>query len=744
MAISRRDFIRIGAAGTAATALGTGAMSEWWGLDRYAVADPGTEGDEVIATFCELCFWKCGVLAHKRDGRVTKLVGNPKHPLSRGRLCPRGTGGTGLLYDPDRLRQPLLRVRSRGEDVFEPVSWDHALDFIAERLSAIRDEHGPEAVALFSHGFGGGWFKHLFKAYGTRNIAGPSYAQCRGPREEGYRLTIGRSLGSPEPIDIDNTRCLTLIGSHLGENMHNTQVQELADGLDRGMGLVVVDPRYSVAASKADHWLPIRPGTDTALLLAWIHVLLDEQRYDRDYVEAHAVGLDELREAVVDKTPEWAYVRTGIRPDLIRQTARFISAARPASLIHPGRRAVWYGNDTQRARAMAILAALLGSFGRRGGYLEQSKMSVPPIDTPEYPTPSRPPADMVQEQVYPFANERLASSLIDASIPGTAEYDIKGWFVYGTNLIHSVPKMDHTIEAIRKLDLLVSVDVLPAEICGWSDVVLPESTYLERYDDLWTPRYKQPFVALRQPVVAPMYDSKPGSWIARELGLRLGLEAHFPLADAEQVIRQRCERAELDIVELARDGVILGDTPPTCEEEGLGLAFPTPSGRIELHSATLEEAGFAPVPEFQAPEEPGPGYLRVLSGRSPVHTFGRTTNNAELLEVAPGNEVWLNAGLAAGLPGFEGAPLRDGEHVVLINQDDVRSEPVRIRLTQRIRGDCVYMVHGFGHTARGLSRAAGNGAAHSRMVTRSQRDPLMGGTALNTNFVRLERAEVRA
>ena len=742
MAISRRNFIKFSAAGAAAAAFGTGAMSEWWGLDRYAVADPGTDGDEVIPTFCELCFWKCGVLAHKRDGRVTKLVGNPKHPLSRGRLCPRGTAGTGLLYDPDRLRQPLMRVRSRGEDVFEPVTWEHALDYIAERLSAIRDEHGPEAVALFSHGFGGGWFKHLFKSYGTPNIAGPSYAQCRGPREEGYRLTIGRSLGSPEPIDIENTRCLTLIGSHLGENMHNTQVQELAEGLDRGMGLVVVDPRFSVAASKADHWLPIRPGTDTALLLAWIRVLLDERRYDREYVEAHTVGLEKLREAVADKTPEWAYVRTGIRPDRIRETARFISAARPASLIHPGRRAVWYGNDTQRARAMAILAALLGSFGRRGGYIEQSKMSVPKFDSSAYPKPGRAPADQVQKQVYPYANERLASSLIDASIPGTAEYDVKGWFVYGTNLIHSVPRMKHTIEAIRSLDLLVSVDVLPAEICGWSDVVLPESTYLERHDDLWTPRYKQPFVALRQPVVEPMYQSRPGWWIARELGLRLGLADYFPFESAEQVIRQRCESAELDIAQLYRDGVLLGDAPPTCEEEGLALAFPTPSGRIELYSAPLEEAGFAPVPEFQAPEEPPAGYLRVLSGRSPVHTFGRTTNNAELLEVDPGNQIWLNAGLAAALPGFEGAPLENGEQVVLVNQDDVRSAPVSLRLTERIRGDCVYMVHGFGHTARGLSRAAGNGAAHSGLVTRSPRDPLMGGTALNTNFVRIERAEV--
>ncbi len=143
-------------------------------------------------------------------------------------------------------------------------------------------KYGPEALALFSHGFGGSWFKHLLQAYGTNNIAAPSYAQCRGPREVGYYLTFGNGVGSPETIDIENARCITLIGSHLGENMHNTQVQEFADALGNGAELVVVDPRFSTAAGKARYWLPIKPGTDIALLLAWMHVIINENRYDAD------------------------------------------------------------------------------------------------------------------------------------------------------------------------------------------------------------------------------------------------------------------------------------------------------------------------------------------------------------------------------------------------------------------------------------------------------------------------------
>ena len=139
MAQSRREFIKIGSAGVAVAAAGTGLATQWWGLDPDLVHDPGTDGDRVVPTFCELCFWKCGLLAHVKNGRVTKIQGNPDHPLSNGHLCPRGTGGMGLLYDPDRLKKPLLRRNGkRGDQTFEEVSWETALDFTAEKLLKIQ------------------------------------------------------------------------------------------------------------------------------------------------------------------------------------------------------------------------------------------------------------------------------------------------------------------------------------------------------------------------------------------------------------------------------------------------------------------------------------------------------------------------------------------------------------------------------------------------------------------------------
>jgi len=737
--VSRRRFIQIGGAAAAGAAVASGLTTRWWGLDANRVDDPATDGDQVVASFCELCFWNCGVLAHVKDGKVTKVVGNPDHPLSRGMLCPRGAGATGMIYDPDRLKKPLVRTSKRGDDVFEEVSWDAALNRVAEGLLQVKARHGPEAVALFTHGFGGSWFKHFMKVWGSPNVGAPSYAQCRGPREAGYQLTYGSGLGSPEPIDIENARVITLIGSHLGENMHNTQVQELADAVGRGAELVVVDPRYSVAAGKAKHWLPIKPGTDIALLLAWMNVMFEEGLADSAYLARWATGVEELKAHVASRSPEWAWPITGIRPELIRESARLIASARPASLVHPGRHTTWYGDDTQRARAMAILAAMLGSWGHRGGYLATGKFPLagyPLPKPPEHPG-AKPRADRPKAGGYPVADEVIASGLCDATTPGHALYDLKAWIVYGTNLIQAMPDTRKTVQAIQNLDLMVAIDILPMEICGWADVVLPECTYLERDDDLAAPAYKRPFVAVRQPAVPPMYDSKPGWWIAKELGNRVGLGAHFPWKDGREFVDVRLQASRIDVAEIRRKGAVLGPRIATCVEEGAAPPIALPTGKIALFSEELKALGFDPLPSYYPQEEGPPGMMRLLTGRAPTETFGRTANNRLLAQPYPENEVWVNADVARSLP----VPVRNGDWVVLVNQDGARAGPVRAKVTERIRGDCVYLVHGWGHTARGLGYARGRGASDSALVTRYKVDPIMGGTGMNVNFVRLEPSE---
>jgi thiosulfate reductase/polysulfide reductase chain A len=744
--LSRRRFLKISTA-TAGLAAAGGALA---GAAR-ALDLGGTGGGTAptglqrIPTFCDVCFWKCGAIAYVEDGRLWKIEGNPDDPLSRGRLCPRGTGGIGAHSDPDRLKAPLIRRTARGQDEWATVTWDEAFEYIAERLKRIKSTYGPEAVALFSHGIGGNFLKHTLRAYGTPNITAPSFAQCRGPRDVGFSLTFGEEVGSPERTDIRNSRCLVLIGSHLGENMHNSQVQEFAEAIGAGASLIVVDPRFSIAAGKAKHYLPIKPGTDLALLLAWMNVIVSEDLFDKAYVEQYGFGFDAFKAEIAPYTPEWAYPETGIAPDIIRETAREMARYRPATLVHPGRHATWYGDDTQRSRAIALLNALLGSWGRQGGFYTPVSMDVPGYPYPPYPTPTKGKVDNAvvgagfpgpgggegSRPKYPFASETLTTGIRDATITGRP-YPIKSWFVYSTNLIHTLPNEAETIKAIQNLDLLVVIDVIPSEMAGWADVVLPESVYLERYDDLDVEWFREPFVALRQPVVASPDDQKPNWWIARELARKLGHEAYYPWKTIEEYLQARLARAGLSLEDLKRTGLAKGAPQPIYFADGAEASFPTPSGKIEFYSTQLRDAGFDPVPRYRRPAEPPPGSFRLIFGRAPVHTFARTQNNPLLAQMMDENEVWVNADVAARYG------LASGAYVRLRNQDGVVSNRVKVLATERIRPDCVYLVHGFGHTSVRLRRAAGRGASDAQLITRYETDPLMGGTGMNVNFVTME------
>ena len=725
--LSRRRFLKLSAGTISLAAAGYSLTA------RESKSPFEKKGVQKIPTYCDICFWKCGTIAYVRDGELWKVEGNPEDPLSRGRLCPRGTGGVGAHFDPDRLRAPLISKQQRGEEVWQEVTWDEALGYIAEKMQKIKSEYGPEAVALFSHGIGGNFLKHTIKAFGSPNISAPSFAQCRGPRDVGFRLTFGEDVSSPERTDIKNAKCLVLIGSHLGENMHNTQVQEFADAIDNRASIIVVDPRYSVAASKAKYYLPIKPGTDLALILAWMNVVIKEGLFDKEYVAKHGFGFEQFAALISQNTPEWAYPQTGIDPEVIRETAREMARYGPANLVHPGRRVTWYGDDAQRSRAIALLNALLGSWGRKGGFYYPASMDVPSYPYPEYPKPAKPKVDNPNHK-YPFAHETITTGIREATLTGSP-YPIKGWMVYATNLLHALPNEEETIKAIQNLDLMVVVDVVPSEIAGWADVVLPESVYLERHDDLNVEWFREPFIALRQPVIEAPHDQKPNWWMAKELAKRLGLGNYYPWDTIEDYFRQRLTAAGYSYDELRKKGIIRGQKQPNYFDEGVPAEFPTPSGKIEFYSLQLQKAGFDPVPKYQSPEAGPPGSFRLLYGRAPVHSFSRTHTNRILSDMMDENEVWINAVVAARMG------LRSCQYVALRNQDGVVSNKVKVKATERIRPDCVYLVHGFGHTAKGLRHAYRKGASDAQLITRYKTDPLMGGTAMNANFVTIEAVE---
>ncbi len=686
-----------------------------------------------LPTYCEVCFWKCAAWAYMDEkGKLSKLIGNDSDPHCNGRLCPRGTGGIGMYFDEDRLTSPLIRVTENGKQTYRKASWDEALDFIASKMKAIGEKYGPESIALFNHGSPGHHFTHLFNAFGSNTVAAPSYAQCRGPREAAWKATFGASLGSPEPTDIRDTRCLVLIGSHLGENMHNSQVQEMSDAIDRGADIITVDPRYSTAASKSKFWLPIKPATDIALLMAWIHVLIDEDLYDKKYVEKYCTGLDRLMHHVRRMTPEWAYGITTIQPDLIRQSARLMAAAAPATIVHPGRHVTWYGDDTQRSRAIAILNALLGTWGRRGGFYFDEKKSLPEYPMPEYPTPKWGWRE-THGGKYPLAGMAVTNAFLDASIPQEgSDSMIKAWFVTGTNLPLAMPEKDKFEKAVNSLEFVVVVDTMPMEITGYADVVLPECTYLERYDEIRNSPNREPYIALRMPVAAPLGESKPAWWMTKQLGERLGLGAYFPYKEYEEVLDWQLKQVGSSLEEMKKIGVKKYERKgrPLYLQDGEDMHFGTPSGKIELYSTEFEKQGFDPLPNYVAHDEPPANYYRLIYGRAPMHTFSRTANNPYLTDLMDENDVWVNPKVAK----IWG--LHNGQEVWLRNQDGVVSTfPIKVRITERIRWDSVYMVHGFGHARKELTRAYGRGGNDTEMITHVPIDPIMGGTGMRANFV---------
>jgi thiosulfate reductase/polysulfide reductase chain A len=723
---SRRTFLKATGAATA----GITAAAALPKVFQSWAEEAGQKEMRHIPTFCELCFWNCGLIAKVENGKVVKIDGNPLSLRGRGRLCGRGNAALGALYDPDRLKYPMINTGKRGEPNWKKASWDEALGLIAQKMNAIKQKYGAESLALFSHGTGGAFWKHLLKSYGCNNYTAPSFAQCRGPRDMGFYLTYGSDVGSPEYYDFSKSKYIVLLGSHLGENAHNSQVQDIMNGLAEGAKLTVVDPRLSNIASKADRWLPIKPASDLALLLAWIRIIIEEGLYDKEYIAKYASGFDELRAAVQQYTPQWAESETTIPSDTIIKVAREMGKNAPHVCVGAGRYAVWYGDDTQRSRAVAILNALLGSWGREGGYFFPAKGGVP-----EYPgLPAYPPHEDVPklDEAYPFAALQTTTSIKHASISGKP-HPIKGWFIYGCNLMKTMPDKQETIKAIQNLDLVVAIDVLPADIIAWADVVLPECTYMERYDNINVGKFKDLEISLRQPTVEPLWESKPSWWITKELGNKLGLSAYFPWKDGEEYLAKRCEAGGVDFAELKKNGVIVkkDKSAPYITAENQP-EFGTPSGKIELYSKQLEEKGFDPVPKFTKHTQPPAGHFRLLFGRAALHTFSRTTNNFMLTDLQKENALWINTKKGKELG------LKHGEYVSLVNQDGIKaSGRIKIKLTQRMRDDAVYMYHGFGVHAKGMTRANDQGVADDDLISKYVIDPIMGGTAMRGNFVKI-------
>ena len=357
--ISRRDFLKLGGAAFGAFTIGQFIPPLVAQAAREAGYLDATDSG-YIPSMCEMCVWRCGLLAKVENGRVVKLEGNPDHPHSKGKLCPRGQAGLMNTYDPDRVLNPLIRVGNRGEGQFRKASWDEALDLVAKNMLDIKQKYGPEAMVFSStHNLSQPLFENLLNAFGSPNY-GTQRSLCFNAMTVANLMTFG--VEEPER-DYSKVKYIILTGRNLAEAISNSETGDLIHAIDRGVKVVYLDPRFTKTAAKATEWLPIRPGTDLAFHLAMLNVIIGENLYNQSFVSQYTVGFDEVSSTVQSYTPEWAARITEIPADTIRRIAREFAAAAPYALAHNNWRTSNFVNSFQTERAITILNAIVGNWG---------------------------------------------------------------------------------------------------------------------------------------------------------------------------------------------------------------------------------------------------------------------------------------------------------------------------------------------------------------------------------------------
>jgi thiosulfate reductase/polysulfide reductase chain A len=720
--VTRRRVLA-GAAAAAATA----ALAPQLGCAPPARRRRAATPTEVrrVATACELCPNKCAVLAVVENGRVKKLDPNPLSPKSRGMLCARGNAAIKALYDPDRVKQPLIRAGARGEGKWRPVSWDEALDFTAERLHRIKEAHGPEAVLFSStEGFQEEFFKNLGLAFGSPNILRHP-TLCLASVNLAYSMTFG----TVPSFDLLNARYVIMSGANRFESIITPDTMDLIEGaMNRKAKLVYLDPRFTVTAAKADEWYPIRPGTDLAFILALIHVIIEEQRYDKEFVATRCLGFDELAAHVQRYTPAWAAAETDIPAAAIVRIAREFADAAPRAVYYAGRRSSWYVNDFQMRRGQAILNAIVGNWDREGGVVPNSRIALGELLFLPWDDPTAERVDEIGTR-FPLAAKGDGAFLqarenVLAGVP----YPVKGWLVYKQDPMNALPDRGRTQRMIEAMDLVAVIDTQMSDTAHFADVVLPESMYLERTDPLHMLPGIWPVVVLRQQVVPPIYDTKPNLEIIQGLAKRLGLSEYFDYTIEEWIAEQAAELpVENPLEYLKQHGVYAPEGAPFYGKTlAPGYRFLTRSGKIELYSPRLAEVGHDPLPVYRPPTPIPAGSFRMVLGRKATHTHAATTNNVWLIEQTPTNHLWLHPEPAARLG------IGDGDLVEVVSAVGAVRLPARV--TPEIRPDCVFMLHGFGKKSPQLRLAHGNGACDADVLVTAW-DAVSGNAAFHETVV---------
>jgi anaerobic selenocysteine-containing dehydrogenase len=699
--------------------------------------------ERVIRSICWSCSAACGVLVHVKDGVIRKIEGDPQHPRTKGSLCSKGLATLQMQYHPQRLTYPMKRIGERGAGQWQRISWQEALDTIASKLRQIRQESGPEAVAVISGGSKPvlSHSRRFANALGTPNHGSVPHI-CSRP----YGGVARSVIGSPLEYDIANAKCIVCVGSNW---LHTQWAQhcyavEFMTAKKNGAHIITIDPRFSMTADHSTHWLQVRPGTDGALLLAWLSVIINEGLYDKEFVENWTTGFPELKEHTLPFTPEWAAEITWLEADKIRETARIYATTNPACIT------VGVGLEqtlaTQGAlHALCALAAITGNVDVQGGNI---------IEVSPFPVHAR--TDLAGSSLLPREVKKPLSAipLIPGAMAGHAvwnailtgqPYPIQAVLVHGGNpLVSNEDARQLVFAALQIVDFLVVMDIFPTPTAEMADILLPAATWLEK-DDL---NHRRALVSASPKIVEPVGEAKDDREVFIEILKRLGLT--YGAGSVREILDRLLSSIGLNYDQMKEKGYLVHPFEEEKYVKGLlrsdgERGFNTSSGKIELYCDHFAQLGLSPLPHYQEPPESPYStpelcqeYPLILTngGRRPNYLHTQFRQLSWLRRLAPEPEIDIHPETATSLG------ICNGDWVMVEGTHGRFSQ--KARLTHGIHPKVVHAEFGWWFPEESASEGQLHGAwkANVNVLTKHvPQDPACGSTPLRAMLCKVYKAE---
>jgi anaerobic selenocysteine-containing dehydrogenase len=564
---------------------------------------------KIVKTTCKSCHGGCGVMVTVEEGVITHIEGNPDTP-TRGTMCSKGLSSIQHVNHPDRLLYPLKRAGKRGDGKWERISWDRALDIIETKMKDSIARYGASSIAV-SQGTGRGYneYTHRFaRSIGTANIITPGYV-CHSPRLGLYGLVTGNGRlycdyhgwgGEYPKTQISWAKQLEI------SSADSEMAVWFLESLRHVKNLIVIDPRETALSSRATLWLQLRPGTDAALALAMINVIISEGLWDRDFVENWTFGFDKLKERVQEYTPERVAGITWLKANDIVTAARLFAIDTPGC-IQFGSSLERQANCGQTLRAVICLLGVTGNIERPGSMMSW----MPPASGlredffTEIPITDEMRKGIVGAGDFRMGAARTAHS--DSVIKQLVKGDsvVKVWFSVGGQQIIHLANTTEVVKGLNNLEFLIHADQFMGPMAEIADIVLPAAHWLE-IDDIYDmhPRF---MIEAHNKVVEPPGEAWQDSKIFNEIGKRVAPQYWFE--NVEEMLDYQLRKANITWKQFSEMGFLarMGKDQLYYKYKTdywrKGGGFPTPTGKMELYSTVLETLGYDPLPHFREPGE---------------------------------------------------------------------------------------------------------------------------------------------